>query len=86
MFLKKLAFTGAMAAAWLVSPGMIPPVAAKDATQVIYQSAASSPIIGIIPIGVADALGFFEEEGVELEVRYGQGGPMAAARSRPSPA
>ena len=78
MFLKKLAFTGAMAAAWLVSPGMIPPVAAKDATQVIYQSAASSPTIGIIPIGVADALGFFEEEGVELEVRYGQGGPMAA--------
>jgi NitT/TauT family transport system substrate-binding protein len=45
-------------------------------TKLIFIGAGSVPNVVYLPVYVADKAGFFKEEGLDVETRYGRGGPL----------
>ncbi|MGV6874072.1 ABC transporter substrate-binding protein [Pseudochelatococcus sp. B33] len=49
---------------------------AQEKKKLVFLGAGSVPNIVYMPVYVADKAGFFAEEGIEVETRYGRGGPL----------
>lgn len=49
-----------------------------EAQQIVVQSGAPSPNITDLPVYIGQEAGFFADEGLEVEVQYGEGGSLAA--------
>lgn len=69
---------GGQAQAW--AKGVPAPGAVKAAEQqdVVVQGASPVPNIGYLPLYVADKLGYFRDEGLNVRINYGQGDSAAA--------
>jgi len=50
----------------------------KPLTKLVVQGGSPAPSLAYLPMYVAQAAGFLREGGVDLEVRYSQGAPLAA--------
>lgn len=68
--LKSLVAAAAIAAAVVSSP------AEAQTKKLVFIGAGSVPNVVYLPVYVADKAGFFKEEGLEVETRYGRGGPL----------
>jgi len=51
---------------------------AKAATSLVVQAGSSSPSAVYMPVYIAQKVGFFQKEGLDVTLRYGNGGPLAA--------
>jgi NitT/TauT family transport system substrate-binding protein len=49
---------------------------AQERKKLIFIGAGSVPTLIYLPVYVADKAGLFAEEGIEVETRYGRGGPL----------
>src|SRR6478735_12158944 len=50
--------------------------ASAQAKKLVFIGAGSVPNVVYLPVYVAEKAGFFKEEGLEVETRYGRGGPL----------
>lgn len=69
---KSLAIAAALTAA--ATLGATP--ASAQMKKLIFIGAGSVPNVVYLPVYVAEKAGFFKDEGIEVETRYGRGGPL----------
>ena len=58
--------------------GVAAPANATALQKLTVQTGSAAPSLYFIPVYVAEAAGFFKQEGLEVEVRYTRGAPVAA--------
>ena len=72
-FARRSVVLGGMSAA----VGLLPKFARADRRRLILQCGSPSPNSGFIPFYVSQQLGFFSEEGLDVDIRYTRGATVA---------